>query len=135
MMKENTLCFERDERAVFNHYVIPKSQGGKRTVPLCATCHGIVHSRTFTVNYRGIIQQAMARAKARGVLAGPKHKLTPLQTAELRQHRAVGVRIKALRHRYGLSKASVYRYLDGTQPAEVQELFAGAVHRHGVVAD
>jgi|SoiMetStandDraft_2_1073263.scaffolds.fasta_scaffold21970_2 hypothetical protein len=35
---------------------------------------------------------------------------------------------------YRLSKASVYRYLDGTQPQEMQERIVGAVHRNGVAA-
>jgi hypothetical protein len=134
MMKENTPCFEYGEPAVFNHHVIPKSQGGKHTVPLCPACHGIVHSRTFTVNYREIIKQAMARAKARGVQSGPKHKLTPLQVTTLREQRAAGVLIKDLMLQYGLSKASVYRYLDGMQPLGGQEQFVGVVHRNGVVA-
>jgi hypothetical protein len=35
----------------------------------------------------------------------------------LRQQRAAGVLMKDLMRQYGLSKASMYRYLDGTQPA------------------
>ena len=74
------------------------------------------------------------KALARGVRFGRKHALTPAEVTTLRQQRAAGVRIKELMHQYGLSKASVYRYLDGTQPAEAKEMLAGAVHRNSVAA-
>lgn len=38
------LCFECGLPATFNHHVVPKSLGGKKTVPLCKKCHSIVHS-------------------------------------------------------------------------------------------
>ena len=51
------------------------------------------------------------KARARGVRLGPAHKLSTDQVAELRQRREGGARIKTLMQDYGLSKASVYRYL------------------------
>ena len=51
------------------------------------------------------------KAKARGVRFGRKKTLTPAQVAELRQRRAQGDLIKSLMQDYGLSKASIYRYL------------------------
>ena len=39
------------------------------------------------------------------------HRLTPLQAAELRGKRAGGVPIKTLMEEYGLSRATVHRYL------------------------
>ena len=53
-------------------------------------------------------------AKARGVRLGRDKLLTEQQSLELRQKRAQGVLIKTLMKDYKLSKASVYRYLDGT---------------------
>jgi DNA invertase Pin-like site-specific DNA recombinase len=76
--------------------------------------------------------EGIQKALARGVRFGRKHALTPAEVTTLRQQRATGVRIKDLMQQYGLSKASVYRYLDGTQPAEMQELGAGAIHCHGI---
>jgi DNA invertase Pin-like site-specific DNA recombinase len=46
-----------------------------------------------------------------GVRFGPKKRLTLAQVSELRQRRAQGELIKTLMQDYGLSKASVYRYL------------------------
>ena len=54
-------------------------------------------------------------AKARGVRLGRDKHLTEQQCLELRQRRAQGVLIKTLMQDYKLSKASVYRYLDGTK--------------------
>src|ERR671915_577585 len=51
------------------------------------------------------------KAKERGVHFGRKKTLTPAQVTELRHRRAHGDLIKTLMQDYGLSKASVYRYL------------------------
>ncbi|NJM99723.1 MAG: recombinase family protein [Phormidesmis sp. RL_2_1] len=52
-------------------------------------------------------------AKARGVHLGRKKSLTEVECIELRQRRQQGALIKTLMKDYKLSKASVYRYLDG----------------------
>jgi DNA invertase Pin-like site-specific DNA recombinase len=57
------------------------------------------------------------KAKEQGVHFGRTKRLTPKQIVELRNRRAKGVLIKTLMKDYGLSKASVYRYLDKTQGA------------------
>lgn len=54
-------------------------------------------------------------AKARGVRLGREKSLTPQECFELRQKRQQGVLIKTLMKDYKLSKASVYRYLNGTK--------------------
>lgn len=53
----------------------------------------------------------IAKAKEMGVKFGRKALLSDEQAAELRKRRAEGVLIKTLMAEYGLSKASVYRYL------------------------
>ncbi len=62
----------------------------------------------------------IAYAKARGVPFGRKYALTPAQVEELRQRHMQGVRIKTLMCDYGLSKASVYRYL-AEKPVRIVE--------------
>ena len=52
------------------------------------------------------------KAKERGVRFGRSKKLTPQQRIELQQRRAQGELIKTLMRDYGLSKSSVYRYLE-----------------------
>ncbi len=55
------------------------------------------------------------KAKEKGVRFGARQKLTMEQQAELKSQRAAGVLIKELMKAYGLSKASVYRYLAVTE--------------------
>jgi len=54
------------------------------------------------------------KAKERGVKFGKSKTLTPKQIAELQRRREEGVLIKTLMKDYGLSKSSVYRYLNQT---------------------
>ena len=54
------------------------------------------------------------KAKERGVKFGQKKKLNQPQIAELQERRHQGVLIKTLMKDYGISKASVYRYLNET---------------------
>src|SRR5918992_1921629 len=57
------------------------------------------------------------KAKERGVHFGRKKTLTPAQVTELRHRRAHGDLINTLTQDYGLSKASVYRYLGAHDPS------------------
>jgi len=56
------------------------------------------------------------KAKERGVHFGRKQSLTGVQIAELQQRRREGELIRTLMKKYSLSKASVYRYLNATEP-------------------
>ena len=53
------------------------------------------------------------KAKARGVRFGRRKALSPEQVRELRERRAQGALVRELMREYGLSKSSVYRYLQG----------------------
>lgn len=61
---------------------------------------------------------SISNAKARGVHMGRKKYLVEQECAELREKRQQGALIKTLMHEYKLSKASVYRYLEGTKVLE-----------------
>jgi DNA invertase Pin-like site-specific DNA recombinase len=52
------------------------------------------------------------KAKKRGVQFGAKQKLTDEQISELRQRRENGELIRELMKDYGVSKATIYRYLE-----------------------
>ena len=79
-------------------------------------------------------RDGIQKALARGVRFGRQYALTSAEVASLRQQRAAGVRIKTLMHQYGLSKASIYRYLDGRQPHAPDEMPTVLMHRNGVMA-
>lgn len=53
------------------------------------------------------------KAKANGVHLGGRKHLTEDEQVELQQKRMNGTLIKELMEEFNLSKASVYRYLDG----------------------
>ena len=55
--------------------------------------------------------EGIQKAKGQGVKFGQPKRLSLAQVAELRARREQGVLIKTLMRDYGLSKASVYRYL------------------------
>mgnify|MGYP001065611966 CR=1 FL=1 len=54
------------------------------------------------------------KAKERGVQFGAQRKLTDEQVIELRQRRENGTLIRELMQAYGISKATVYRYLSAS---------------------
>ena len=51
------------------------------------------------------------KAKARGVKFGPQRKLSDEQVVELKRRRKRGELVKDLMADYGISKATLYRYL------------------------
>lgn len=61
------------------------------------------------------------RAKARGVQFGRQFSLTPSQAKEMQEKRRNGVLIKTLMREYGLSKATVYRYLENPDRTDREE--------------
>jgi DNA invertase Pin-like site-specific DNA recombinase len=61
-------------------------------------------------------------AKTRGVPFGRHKALTSQQTVELQDQRRLGVPIRTLMRTYRISKATVYRYLEGIQPAQPEEV-------------
>lgn len=60
------MCFECDSKGeTHDHHVVPASRGGKRTVPLCLLCHGLVHDKTMTTSV--LTSRALARLRRKGV--------------------------------------------------------------------
>ena len=57
-------------------------------------------------------RDGIQNARARGIHLGRRATLNSAQVTELRERREQGVTIKTLMQDYGLSKATVYRYLD-----------------------
>jgi len=44
------ICFECDAIAEHDHHIIPKSRGGKKTIPLCVKCHSKAHGKNMAHN-------------------------------------------------------------------------------------
>lgn len=58
------ICFECDAPAVHQHHVVPASLGGRRTVPLCGQCHGLIHDHGGLLTTSTLTAAAMARKRA-----------------------------------------------------------------------
>ena len=63
---KKTKCFDCDEIATHNHHVVPKSKGGRATVPLCANCHAKAHNRDALK----LAEAAWAKRKRAGKVYG-----------------------------------------------------------------
>jgi hypothetical protein len=68
-------CFECGEPKQDMHHVIPKSKGGKKMIPLCAKCHGLVHGKDF-VKHRTLLLEGIKKAKEEGKFLGRKKGTT-----------------------------------------------------------
>lgn len=66
-------CFECGEDAEQTHHVVPLSQGGTKTVPLCKRCHTLAHRNGMgQLGHIGIArstwqEEARARLDAKGI--------------------------------------------------------------------
>jgi DNA invertase Pin-like site-specific DNA recombinase len=100
------------ELVVLDQHLDTSTPGGRLTFHIFAAV------AQFETEIRAERQaEGIAAAQRRGVRFGHPHRLTPVQVAQLRQARKDGQLIGQLMERYGLSKASVYRYLAQGQDA------------------
>jgi predicted HNH restriction endonuclease len=53
-------CFEYGDEAEYQHHIVPKSLGGKKTIPLCSECHGKIHNKTF-LHISNLTKQVLKR--------------------------------------------------------------------------
>lgn len=59
---------ETDE--IHHHHVIPRSRGGKKTVPLCLNCHGKAHHRKKSMASGSLIKEGLERKKTSSAVDG-----------------------------------------------------------------
>lgn len=69
-------CFEcGSTENIENHHVVPRSKGGKKTIPLCARCHDKVHNRYRSkITSSQLTKEGLKKAKKRGVQLGANGK-------------------------------------------------------------
>lgn len=103
------LCFECEKPAYQEHHVVPVSQGGTKTVPLCEDCHTKVHGKSMHI--ADLTKSAMQRMRTEGLYTGgpvpygftakADGKLSPVareQTtiARAKELRAAGMALRAV---------------------------------------
>ena len=110
-------CFECGKPAKCNHHVIPKSLGGKRTVPLCLKCHGLVHERDFN-RHKALQKKGIEAAKKAGKYNGRKlgslkYPDAPAKARELWKQGKSLREISAALEKEGMniSHGSIHRYM------------------------
>lgn len=66
-------CFECgvENVTIHFHHIIPEIRGGSKTIPLCPTCHGLVHNRNFD-HHRELQRLGIEKAKLLGKYKGRK---------------------------------------------------------------
>jgi hypothetical protein len=70
-------CFEcGSTENIENHHVVPRSKGGKKTIPLCARCHDKVHDKYRSkITSSQLTKEGLKKAKKRGVIIGAQGKI------------------------------------------------------------
>lgn len=63
-------CFECGREAEYDHHVVPRSQGGLQTVPLCSRCHALVHGYPEKMTSAHLTRAALSYKKANGKKTG-----------------------------------------------------------------
>ncbi len=72
------------------HHVVPRSLGGKNTVPLCGRCHGLVHEHPNIMSISARTKAALAAKKAAGAILGNRTNLEEAQKKAAASLRAKG---------------------------------------------
>jgi hypothetical protein len=105
-------CFECNGAAHHAHHVIPFSQGGTRTVPLCESCHSKVHGLDMSDHSR-LTKEGLKRARAAGKRVGRPRK--PMPEAEILADFQAGVSIKELAVKFEASRIMIWRICAGVR--------------------
>jgi Recombinase len=135
-------CFECGRPASEDHHVVPQSEGGTKTVPLCAECHARAHGgelgRCEARTISELTRSGLVRARARGVRLGRPPGIPDETRRRIRHERDAGASLAAIAvrlNRDGVASgqggrwwASTVRWVleaDGVGPAQL-DLFTDA---------
>lgn len=109
MSRNGFRCFECDGKAHHAHHIIPLAVGGKRTVPLCDSCHSLAHGMNFEEHSKRT-KEGIAKARANGGNHG--RKLIPFNEAAALELRNRGWYIKDIASKFGVGKETMRRRLE-----------------------
>jgi hypothetical protein len=86
--KESNPCFECGVITKGKHHVVPVSRGGTKVIPLCETCHNLVHGGLIN---SGMIREGLRKAAARGKKLGAPVKISPEKLKTIKEMRSSGL--------------------------------------------
>jgi ribosome-binding protein aMBF1 (putative translation factor) len=62
MKIKSNICFECGANSnIHQHHVVPKTLGGKKTIPLCGACHGKVHNKNFGLDWKRLQMEGIRK--------------------------------------------------------------------------
>lgn len=101
---ETDECFEcgKKDSEIHMHHIIPRVRNGKKTIPLCVKCHGLVHGLDF-VNIRYLREEGIRKAKEKGIYKGRCLNTTETDEDFLKKYPEV---IKALKNKISIRKTA-----------------------------
>ncbi len=102
-------CYECDEPAKHAHHVIPFSRGGTRTLPLCESCHNLVHDLSFA-NHSKLIKEGQERARQSGQICFRPR--IHIDFATILKLKANGLSLEKIANELGVSRRTVSRCID-----------------------
>lgn len=110
-------CSNCDEKAEHLHHVVPASLGGSdrltNLVPLCISCHSIVHNVSF-LHIKELQKAGIDKARERGVYKNRKRKTT-IDRKQVRYLRQMNFSTYRIADIMNISRMSVHRILrEGT---------------------
>lgn len=110
-------CFECGVPADYDHHVIPKSQGGRKTVPLCRNCQ--LAALTVGPVLPADISGRTRPAKSAGEWST---KLTAAQVLEIRTKYAKGTSQVVLSGMYDVSNVAIHKIVHRQTWQQLPEL-------------
>jgi transposase-like protein len=117
MIVDTKICFEcGSSEHIHQHHIIPKSLGGTKTIPLCATCHGKVHQKDF-VKFSNLAKEGIKRYVANGGKLGRKEGT--IESIEKFMSKPINIEIKQLVER-GYSVRNISKILGASSKTVVK---------------
>ena len=99
-MDKANICFECGKsQDVQLHHVIPRSLGGKKTIPLCLSCHRLAHGITKKPknNHSSLVKIGLDKLKQSGKKLGRPNGSAKSDQDILKQYPAIVKQLKAER--------------------------------------
>jgi hypothetical protein len=104
------VCINCGNESHHLHHVVPKVLGGsdgQNLVPLCETCHGLVHDKNY-LNHKELQRAGIEKAKKEGKYTGRKNTINRLKVCLLNSQ---GLKPNEIADALDIHRQSVWRIL------------------------
>lgn len=95
------------------HHILPRSLGGTdeafNLIRVCNVHHALLHGMSRRGNISELSKAGIEKAKANGVILGPRLRISPDVLAILCEKRNAGVTLDALSSEYGFDRTTITR--------------------------